>query len=70
MSDNHHTIMWSVGPGDTLAWLRERGFRAVVCGAPGNVPGVVFSKGNGQTRLALVGDTLVYNGTTVKVENA
>jgi hypothetical protein len=65
---------WYLSPSDppqeTVAWLKERGYLCLVI-TPfiGTGPGVVFSKSNGATKLARVGDTLSYDGKTVKVES-
>lgn len=70
MSNDRHELRYGGDALETVYWLRERGYRAAVPEhRHGTAPAVFFAKGpNGQVRMALVGETLVSSGTTVKVE--
>ncbi|MEV8056555.1 hypothetical protein AB0P37_08510 [Streptomyces antimycoticus] len=72
MNEERYHLPYSEQPRMVVAWLAARGHRAMAfVPAPGTLPGIVFAKGpNGTAKLALVGDTLVYDGKTVKIETA
>ncbi len=63
-----HRICYAGSPEATAAWLKERGYRAAPAGVPGCFQvGVVFSRGNEPARLAVMDETLVFDGHEVTV---
>lgn len=66
-----YPIVADTDPGETCAWLRERGYNATVVlvyEAPGN--GVLFARGNDPARIAVPEHTLAWDGTDVTVQDA
>ncbi|MGP3940490.1 hypothetical protein [Streptomyces sp. 6N106] len=71
--EERYTLRWSDNPRDALTWLEERGYRALLAANSLMVAnaGVIFAKGpSGTVRMAKVGETLVYDGKTMKVESS
>lgn len=58
-SDRHH-INPAANPAETITWLTERGYKAVLVGIPeyGDI-GIIYSTGDEPPKLAVTGQTLL-----------
>lgn len=54
----------------TLSWLDARGYKGALAESvmPGITAVVIFARGNEPARLAVLGDTLVFDGQDVTIE--
>lgn len=68
MAIEQHIIAPYIEPQETVNWLQWRGYRAIACGLIGTPGGVVFSRKNGPVTVAVVGDTLQWDGDEVTVQ--
>lgn len=66
--ENRRSISLEVNLSDIQAWLRACGYRGAPCALTDGAPGIVFSRLNEPTYLAMIGETLIWNGKDVVVE--
>ncbi len=60
-------LTWYTEPKDVIQWLSERRCVAATVGGVGGPPGVMFRQGR-TTHLAVVPETLVYDGKRVTIK--
>lgn len=68
LDDPIHPITHGTLIGDTISWLRYRGYRVVITELRGEQDwGIAFCRKNKPATLAVVGDVLEYDGKNVVV---
>jgi hypothetical protein len=66
---NRFTLRYADNPEDAGRWLAQHGYRAVVAGALSLAhTGVLYARPGLPAEIAIIGDTLVYDGHIVTVE--
>ncbi|MEV6854712.1 hypothetical protein AB0M89_12995 [Streptomyces microflavus] len=65
---NRFVLRYPDDPDDVGKWLAQHGYRCLISGALRGEPGVLYARPGLPAQIAIIGDTLVYDGHIVTVE--